>query len=265
MTTDAVERPLLALDTSTRLGSVAVGSPLRVRAELTIGASARRSESLLPAIDLAMKQASVERDALHGVIVGAGPGSFTGVRIAAATAKAIAAALRIPLFAHSSLAMLAAGAAAPGRTVCALFDARRGEVYGACYRFDPRNDGRGAIEMITVMAPVAEPVDVLIERLATHAPLWVGEGALRFAGRLHTAGRVAPAALAVPHASSLFWLHQLDPAADRVADLARWSPAYVRAPGATPHVSRLARTESTMPRSDAAEPAGSRERRAHRT
>jgi tRNA threonylcarbamoyladenosine biosynthesis protein TsaB len=66
------------------------------------------------------------------VIVGAGPGSFTGVRVAAATARGLAHGLGVPLYAYSSLAAVAMETGLDGN-VCALFDARRGEVYAACY------------------------------------------------------------------------------------------------------------------------------------
>ncbi len=225
---------LLAIDTATRLGSVAVGSPDHVRAELTIGAHARHAEALLPAIDFALRQANRSRAALTGVIAGAGPGSFTGVRIGAATAKAIAHALDIPLYVHSSLAVLAAGAAAPGRAVCALFDARRGDVYAACYRFEfPDRNGAPA-RMTTLLAPCTGPVTEIAMALAGHAPLWVGDGALRHAVQLARAGAVGPAALAEPRASALLWLHGLDPEAGRVTEPARWTPDYLRPPVPVP-------------------------------
>jgi tRNA threonylcarbamoyladenosine biosynthesis protein TsaB len=74
----------------------------------------------------------VARD-IEEVVVGAGPGSFTGVRVAGATAKGLVAALDVPLVAYSSLLALVAGVPATG-PVCGLFDARRGEVYAGCWR-----------------------------------------------------------------------------------------------------------------------------------
>lgn len=224
--------PILAIDTANRLGSVAVGTPDRVRVELTIGASARHAESLLPAIDLAMRMANVARSALGAVIVGAGPGSFTGVRIAAATAKAIARALDVPLYAHSSLVLLAAGAATPGRAVCALFDARRAEVYAACYRFGRAGDTTLCPSVDTILAPCVAAVEDVVEQLAPHDPVWVGEGALRYADRIGRARSLAPAALSIPRASSLLWLHAIDAESSRVRDLAHWTPDYLRSPGA---------------------------------
>ena len=232
VTQRAAVEPILAFDTANQLGSVAVGTPGHVRVELTIGASARHAESLLPAIDLALRMANVQRCALGAVIVGAGPGSFTGVRIAASTAKAIARALDLPLYAHSSLALLAAGAAAPGRAVCALFDARRAEVYAACYRFGSAGDTALRPCADVILAPCVARVEDVAGQLAPYDPVWVGEGALRYADRIGRAGSFAPAALSVPRASSLLWLHAIDTQSSRVSDLAHWTPDYIRSPGA---------------------------------
>src|SRR5690606_1081589 len=147
----ACMKPYLAIDTSTALGSVAVGRGSELLAEIVVGVSTKHSESLLPAIDYALRSAGLEPPDLGAVVVAGGPGSFTGVRVAGATAKGFVRALGVPLFAYSGLLALAAAVAAEG-PVCALFDARRGEVYAGCWRFP----GDGAVEVI--MPPTAAPV-----------------------------------------------------------------------------------------------------------
>ncbi|MGH7576190.1 MAG: tRNA (adenosine(37)-N6)-threonylcarbamoyltransferase complex dimerization subunit type 1 TsaB, partial [Longimicrobiales bacterium] len=99
---------LLAIDTATSMGSVAIGDGDRVLAELTLGVGTRHSAALLPAIRFALEHAGLEPGQIDGVVVGAGPGSFTGVRIAAATAKALVHATQRPLYAYSTLLALAA-------------------------------------------------------------------------------------------------------------------------------------------------------------
>ena len=74
-----------------------------------------------------------------------GPGSFTGLRVGAAVAKALVQARGLPLWTAPSLLVRAAGVARDGRTVLAVADALRGELYAAAYRFDAggcRNDAR---------------------------------------------------------------------------------------------------------------------------
>ncbi|MGH7501431.1 MAG: tRNA (adenosine(37)-N6)-threonylcarbamoyltransferase complex dimerization subunit type 1 TsaB [Longimicrobiales bacterium] len=222
-------RPLLALDTATPLGTVAIGRATNVLAEVTIGVEARHAESLLPAIDFALRHAGLERSDLGGVIVGGGPGSFTGVRIAGATAKALVSALALPMYAWSSLMMLAAGTGESG-PVCALFDARRGEVYAACYQFALGEDGQ--VHIRTLFEPAGLHVDRVIETLRQFDPLYVGEGALLHGHRIDAAGgRLGHAHLAVPRASALLWLFDSGETHGRVADPARWTPEYLRSPG----------------------------------
>src|SRR5690606_28204288 len=128
-------KPYLAIDTSTALGSVAVGRRNELLAEVVVGVSAKHSESLLPAIDFALRSSGLEPAGLGAVVVAGGPGSFTGVRVAAATAKGLVRALGIPLFAYSGLLALAAAAPAGGAAVCAPFVAGRGGVYAGGWRF----------------------------------------------------------------------------------------------------------------------------------
>lgn len=214
------------MDTSSALGSVAVGRGDRLLAEVVVGVSTRHSEALLPAVDFALEAAGLEPADLAGVVVAAGPGSFTGVRIAAASAKAMVRVLDVPFFAFSSLAGLAAGAAASERPVCAMFDARRGEVYAGCYHFV------GGRSVETVLADEAAPVEEVVRRLEPSDPIYLGEGAVRYRAEIEAlGGRVAPPHVGLPRASALLWLADTVPETGRVVDPAAWEPAYVRSAG----------------------------------
>jgi tRNA threonylcarbamoyladenosine biosynthesis protein TsaB len=121
------------------------------------------------------------------VAVGLGPGTFTGLRIGVATARALAQSAGAELVGVSSLRALAAAAApgAPAGTgVLAVIDARRGEVFAAGWR-----DGE------QLLAPLALAPQALGERLRAGGETWlaVGDGALRFRSDLEAAGcLVAP-------------------------------------------------------------------------
>jgi len=104
----AVARAVLALDSSTRGGSVAVGVDGEVVAERVLEATTGASSLLMPAVDDAVRAAGLGPRDLAAVVVGGGPGAFTGLRIAAATAKALVRALGVPLFAYSGLMASAA-------------------------------------------------------------------------------------------------------------------------------------------------------------
>ncbi len=219
--------PYLAIDTSTPLGSVAVGRGDHLLAELVVGVSARHSEALLPAIDFALRSAGLEATALGGIVVAGGPGSFTGVRVAGATAKGLVRALGVPFFSYSGLLGLAAAASSGDVPVCALFDARRGEVYAGCYRFP----GDGTVE--TLLEPRAAALTSVLEELGTVSPRYVGEGALRYREEIEAAGgRVAPAYQSAPRAGALLWLADRIPEQGRVEDPTSWEPEYLRSAGA---------------------------------
>jgi len=221
--------PLLALDSSTEVGSVAVGRGDEILAEISLRVGAGHSSALLPAIDEAMRLAAVAPDELAGVVVGAGPGSFTGLRVAAATAKGIVHARNIPLFALSTLEVIAAGSAASSGPVCALIDARRGDVFAACYRFAADDGGSEEI-----LAPCVRPLEEVLRNLSgADGVLFTGPGAERHRVEIEAAGgRVAPAHLHAPRAGALLWLAAEVPVRAAVADPARWEPTYLRASGA---------------------------------
>lgn len=135
---------LLGIDTATTTAGIAiVDEDGRVLAEAR-HATAGRGADLLVAIDRVCRDAAVAPAELDAIAIGAGPGSFTGLRIGMATAKGIAFAARRPLWAVSSLAALAADAAEElageprpvhaGEPICAALDARRGELFAGCYR-----------------------------------------------------------------------------------------------------------------------------------
>ncbi len=225
-----IDGPILALDSSTATGSAAVGDAKGVHAEVVRSVAGGHSAALLPAAEQVMEAAGLRPRDLAAVVVGEGPGSFTGLRIAGATAKGMLRALEVPLFAYSGLMATAASAWAADLPVCALFDARRRDVFAGCYRFGA---GTGVEE---VMPPEALSLDALIERFreAGETPLFVGEGALIHAEELQRelGAHVGPAHLTMPRASALIWLAQRAPEMGRVDDPARWEPEYLRASGA---------------------------------
>jgi tRNA threonylcarbamoyladenosine biosynthesis protein TsaB len=215
----------LAIETSTPIGSVALGSSSGLLGEITLGASVKHAEALLPAVQQLLKSCSARPADLARIVVGGGPGSFTGLRIAAATAKGMVHALGVPLFAYSGLLCAAASTGLHDQPVCALFDARRSEVYAACYTL-------GA-EIETLLEPSVFHLDELMSALAPRSVVFAGEGALKHEDRLREhGGIVLPAAAGVPRASTLLLLAGQCPQLGRVQDAARWEPDYLRASSA---------------------------------
>jgi tRNA threonylcarbamoyladenosine biosynthesis protein TsaB len=218
-------RLLLALDTSTPVGSVALarGEDVIARAELT--RQAAHASGLIPAVDEVLAAAGVHRSRLDGIVVGEGPGSFTGVRVAAATAKGLAAALECHLWAVSSLAG-AALAAEHAAIRYVLFDARAERVYGACY-------GVGSALVETLVPPHAAELRELLADDVPAGALFFGDGAAKHRALIEGAGfDVARDADRAPLADGLIrWLVR-HPGEAPVVDLASWEPEYVRVSGA---------------------------------
>jgi tRNA threonylcarbamoyladenosine biosynthesis protein TsaB len=221
----------LGLDTSTGTGSIALGLEERVLVESRLSVQAVHSESVLPEIDRLVESAGFGPADIGRVVVGSGPGSFTGVRIAAALAKGIRAATGAELFAFSSLAAIAAGSEAPG-LVCAAIDARRGQVYAAGY--DLRSG------LVQRFGPVAEPFDAVLVRLEPPADWTLAADIpepLRQRARLGGV-EVLRAAAGEPRATSLLRLVSQVPELGYVELPESWEPGYVRASSAEREAAR---------------------------
>ncbi len=124
---------VLAIDTATTWGSVAIVDAAGVVAERSAHVPAAHLEWLIPAIKGMLADARVECGAIEGLVVSKGPGGFSGLRIGIVTAAAWAHSLGRPLAGVSTLEVIAAGVEASGLVLAAL-DARRGEVAGALFR-----------------------------------------------------------------------------------------------------------------------------------
>jgi tRNA threonylcarbamoyladenosine biosynthesis protein TsaB len=121
---------ILAIDAATYTGSVALLEADRVVIETEVGMRGEHEERLMPAIAEVLKSAGLRPHELSAVAVGAGPGSFTSLRIAAALAKGLAVSAGIPLYAASSLTLMVAADASLGAgDYQAQLDAMRGDVY----------------------------------------------------------------------------------------------------------------------------------------
>jgi tRNA threonylcarbamoyladenosine biosynthesis protein TsaB len=165
----------LALDASTYAGTVAVLHGNSVVAEDEAVMRGEMEERLMPGVAATLREAGCAVRDVARVVCGAGPGSFTSLRIAAAIAKGLAlgnsAAVRdTPLFAVSSLALIVAGHVpplGPGRYL-ALLDALRGERYAALFEIEP--DGRVREVERPSGGPIAETgIDAACARMNARA------------------------------------------------------------------------------------------------
>lgn len=174
---------VLGLDTATPATVVGLVSPdgtvLQARDDPQPGERPGHSTRLLPFAHALLAEASLRWDRIERIAVGVGPGTFTGLRIGIATARALAQSLDVELVGVSSLRALALGGAktlAGGAKTLAAIDARRGEVFVAAYD--------GAWEPLTPQAVRPAALADLLESatLDTSAGEWiaVGDGALLY-------------------------------------------------------------------------------------
>ena len=127
---------VLAVETSSLAGGVALVDGERLVAEYLLDVGVTHSERLLSAVDRVLAYARWTARDLEGLAVAVGPGSFTGLRIAVSTVKGLALALGVPIAAVPTLDAMAAALPWAALPVCPVLDARKGEVYASRYRWD---------------------------------------------------------------------------------------------------------------------------------
>lgn len=170
---------ILAVDSSSITASVAVTEDEKVIAEFFMNAGLTHSQTLAPMIDAVLKSSNTDPKDIDLYAVTSGPGSFTGLRIGAATVKAMAFANNKPCVGISSLEALAYNSFAKSGLICACMDARCDQVYTAL--FESKN---GIISRITEDS--ADLISNLTEKLKNMEKNveFVGDGALSCYNRI---------------------------------------------------------------------------------
>ena len=165
---------ILALDSTAQVGSVALCEDETLIAEYTINTGHTHSETLLPMVESVLKVAGYTVDDVDLFVCTAGPGSFTGVRIGAATIKGIAFGKGKPCIGVSTLEALARNGEALDGILCPAMNARRQQVYNALF------EGRdGALTRLCEDRPLAitELGAELMEKYPDRTVYLMGDGA----------------------------------------------------------------------------------------
>jgi tRNA threonylcarbamoyladenosine biosynthesis protein TsaB len=162
---------ILAVDTTTERGSVAVveGAELLGELRLKLGSGRTHSERLMPGVDFLLRALDVPLDSIDGFAVATGPGSFTGLRIGISSIQGLALGQPRPCLGVGTLELLAARIRGRAAALAAVMDAWRDEVYAALY------DEKGVLQQ----GPFAEPAASFVRR-APRGTAYVGGGALRY-------------------------------------------------------------------------------------
>ncbi|MGD8530362.1 MAG: tRNA (adenosine(37)-N6)-threonylcarbamoyltransferase complex dimerization subunit type 1 TsaB [Syntrophobacterales bacterium] len=216
---------ILAIDTSTRVGSIALVEGPLLKAQNILDIRATHNQRLLPGIERILTDAGWSLDDLDGFAVSLGPGSFTGLRIGLSIVKGLAWATGKPLVGVPTLDGLAANVSFVPYMICPILDARKGEIYAALYRqgdegIPERLTSYMAIKPEEMLALISETTVIIGDGLLSH-----GDYLRRELGNLLV---LAPPHLSVIHASSVAWLgwHRLR--SGEFEDVSSCTPLYVR-------------------------------------
>lgn len=216
---------ILAIESATPHGSVALADGERVVAEEALPPGRQASETFLAAVACLLDREGRGAAGVTHVAVSAGPGSFTGLRVGMSAAKGFAFGWSIPLVPVPTLEALAMRFPLEGATICPVLDAKKKEVYAGLYRFDG-----GRWSSLAPDAPVAP------ERLPFLLPpgpvLFCGDGILPFGDFLRRAlgsrALFPPAGEELPRAGTVGLLAARLVAAGGEADVRSVVPRYIR-------------------------------------
>jgi len=214
---------VLGIETATVMGGVAlVSGGGELLGEITLRNHESHSERILPAAEWLLKALGFLPRELAAIAVSQGPGSFTGLRAGIAAAKGLAFSLAVPLFGIPTLEALAANAPPGAGPVCAVLDARRGEVFRALFHRSSAGPQRLEPDSLVPLRSLADqlPPDCIL----------VGELPACFSEMLPpgSAVRFAPPHLGHPRAGVIAALGNMARGAARASQLPTLMPHYLR-------------------------------------
>jgi tRNA threonylcarbamoyladenosine biosynthesis protein TsaB len=263
--TAVTDKPLiLAVETSSRVGSVALAQGPHLLEESGFSAPMQHSAEIFPAIERLLQRYGCTPQEIDQVHISIGPGSFTGLRIAVTLAKIMHLANGARIVTIDSLDVVAANVSGPAwsptgeqspacpETIVALFDAKRGQFYAAAYDYvAPGQNGGGASRPENPGYRIPGPSRGTWEKVLPDCLLTAREIRDRFAGagRLGLVGdgllyhrdefpadstTILPEPCWSPHAANVHLLGYQEAQAGRCADPLALTPFYLRGPQVTP-------------------------------
>lgn len=215
---------ILAIETSTMLGGVAIMDEEGLIAEIRLNVKSTHSERLMRGVDLALRLAELQTSDIDVYCISIGPGSFTGLRIGLSTVKGFAFATGKPVVAVPTLDAFAWNLPFSVYPVCPMLDARKKEVYTALYKW-----GEGEFKKI-IPESSAGPDEFI--RDIKGPVIFLGEGARLYRETLLSImGRnaiFAPPDRDVPSAASVAHLGLKKALLGEFSDPVTLTPFYIR-------------------------------------
>lgn len=214
----------LGIDTANQTLAVGVIEDNRILGQVQINVKKNHSISLMPTIDQLFSAIQLTPDAVDRIVVSAGPGSYTGLRIGVTTAKTLAYTLNKELVGISSLKAIATNCIGIEGLIVPLFDARRKNVYSAIYR---QKNGQLETVLADTHISLAELLDQLKE--SNEAILFVGEDCKKFSTEITeslpevTINRIAE--WNIPNGATIA---KIGSASEPVKDIQNFLPRYLK-------------------------------------
>ena len=170
---------VLGIDTSSNATSIAVIEDNKLICEYTINTKTTHSQKLMPMIENMLNISDLNINEMDLIAVCEGPGSFTGLRIGMATAKAISHVNNLPIIGVNSLEILAGNMNLCDKKICSILDAQRTQVYMGQYKFE--NNKLVEIKSVDVVE-----IDELLEELKSSNEEWilVGEAVYKYEDKI---------------------------------------------------------------------------------
>lgn len=162
---------ILGIDASGLSASVAILEDEKLVAEYTINNKLTHSHTLMPMIDEICKMVNLDLATIDAIGVTSGPGSFTGLRISAGTAKGMALGLDIPIVGIPTLDAIANNILYTDYVICPIMDARRNHLYTALYKWEDNLLNKLTDHMVI---PVEDIINMLVER--DEKVIFMGDG-----------------------------------------------------------------------------------------
>lgn len=218
---------IIAIDASGIAGSVAYMKDSQLVGEYYICHKLTHSETIMPMLEDLKKLVDINLEEVDAIAVTSGPGSFTGLRIGVATAKAMALALDVPIIGVPTLDVMAHNIAYTDSLICPIMDARRNQVYTSIYKWNEetleRINDHEAIDMGELLAK--------FEQLEGNI-VFVGDGIDVFreqiTQRLGKRAKFAPSFLKMQRASTLGHIACMAYEKGDVEDADLFAPIYLR-------------------------------------
>ena len=238
------DRPLvLAIETSSRIGSVALETEHKLISDRTFSAPMRHGAELLPAVQDLLQQIDAGPESIGQVYVSLGPGSFTGLRIAASLAKAMHFATGVKIVIVDTLDVIAAnaqsGAPSCPAAIAAVLDAKRNQFFMAGYRRS-QTDAAAGPGVPGTWTKVMEDCVItaqtfMDEYVSVHSPVGLlGDGLVYHQDKFsHPDIIILDESLWSPKAASVYQLGLKKAQQGQFTDPLELSPRYLRAPQVT--------------------------------